>query len=140
MRRRTGTSMAATLLFCFALLLSACTTGTTTTNGVNGGSTNAEATAPAAKATTAAESARVIKHAMGETALIGTPKRVVILTNEGTEALLAVGVKPVGAVQSWIGSPWYDHIKDEMKDVSVVGDELQPNIELIAGLKPICWV
>ncbi|TNJ64815.1 helix-turn-helix domain-containing protein [Paenibacillus hemerocallicola] len=136
MRRRTGTSMAATLLFCFALLLSACTTGTTTSNGVNGGSANAEATSPAAKASTATESARVIKHAMGETTLIGTPKRVVILTNEGTEALLAVGVKPVGAVQSWIGSPWYDHIKDEMKDVSVVGDELQPNIELIAGLKP----
>lgn len=136
MRRRTGTSMAATLLICFALLLSACTTATTTTNGVNGGSANAEATAPAAKASTATESARVIKHAMGETTLIGTPKRVVILTNEGTEALLAVGVKPVGAVQSWIGSPWYDHIKDEMKDVSVVGDELQPNIELIAGLKP----
>ena len=37
-------------------------------------------------------------------------KRVVILTNEGTEALLALGVKPVGAVQSWLGDPWYDHI------------------------------
>ncbi|SDD70526.1 iron complex transport system substrate-binding protein [Paenibacillus sp. UNCCL117] len=82
------------------------------------------------------EAPRVIKHAMGETPITGTPKRVVILTNEGTEALLTVGVKPVGAVQSWIGNPWYDHIKDEMKDVTVVGDELQPNIEIIASLKP----
>jgi iron complex transport system substrate-binding protein len=73
---------------------------------------------------------------MGETTLQGTPQRVVILTNEGTEALLAVGIKPVGAVQSWIGDPWYDHIKDDMKNVSAVGDELQPNIEMIASLKP----
>ncbi|WP_201305464.1 ABC transporter substrate-binding protein [Paenibacillus puerhi] len=99
-------------------------------------------TAPASKTEApktepaAAEAPRVIKHAMGETTLTGTPKRVVILTNEGTEALLTVGVKPVGAVQSWSGEPWYDHIKAEMKDVTVVGDELQPNIELIASLKP----
>ncbi|MBP1991850.1 ABC transporter substrate-binding protein [Paenibacillus eucommiae] len=59
-----------------------------------------------------------------------------ILTNEGTVALLAVGIKPVGAVQSWIGDPWYDHIKADMQDVTTVGDELQPNIELIASLKP----
>jgi iron complex transport system substrate-binding protein len=73
---------------------------------------------------------------MGEETLTGTPKRVVVLTNEGTEDLLALGIKPVGAVSSWIGEPWYDHIKADMKDVTVVGDELQPNIELIAGLKP----
>lgn len=42
----------------------------------------------------------------------------------------------MGAVQSWIGDPWYDHIKDEMQDVTAVGDELQPNIEMIASLKP----
>ncbi|TKI92009.1 iron-siderophore ABC transporter substrate-binding protein, partial [Bacillus wiedmannii] len=29
-----------------------------------------------------------IKHAMGETTVNGTPKRVVVLTNEGAEALL----------------------------------------------------
>ncbi|QCT00888.1 periplasmic binding protein [Paenibacillus algicola] len=79
---------------------------------------------------------RTIKHAMGEETLTGTPERVVVLTNEGTEALLAVGVKPVGAVQSWVGDPWYDHIKDQMEGVEVLGEETQPNIELIAGLKP----
>ncbi|MGG2200430.1 ABC transporter substrate-binding protein [Paenibacillus validus] len=82
------------------------------------------------------EAARTIKHAMGEETIQGTPKRVVILTNEGTEALLTVGVKPVGAVQSWVGDPWYDHIKAEMQGVTVLGEETQPNIELIAGLKP----
>jgi iron complex transport system substrate-binding protein len=82
------------------------------------------------------ETTRTIKHAMGEATVPSSPKRVVILTNEGTEALLTVGVKPVGAVQSWVGDPWYDHIKADMQGVQVLGEETQPNVELIAGLKP----
>jgi iron complex transport system substrate-binding protein len=77
-----------------------------------------------------------VKHAMGTTKIKGTPKRVVILTNEGTEALLAMGLKPVGAVKSWTGNPWYDHIKDKMKGVKVVGTEDQVNLEAIAALHP----
>jgi iron complex transport system substrate-binding protein len=77
-----------------------------------------------------------IKHAMGKTTIKGTPKRVVILTNEGTEGLLALGIKPVGAVQSWSGHPWYEHISDKMKDVAVVGTEDQVNVEAIAKLHP----
>ncbi|WML46991.1 iron-siderophore ABC transporter substrate-binding protein [Neobacillus sp. PS3-34] len=77
-----------------------------------------------------------IEHAMGTTKLEKTPKRVVVLTNEGTEALLALGVKPVGAVQSWLGDPWYDHIKKDMDGVEVVGVEPEVNLEKIASLKP----
>ncbi|UXN73978.1 hypothetical protein N8D56_01040 [Devosia sp. A8/3-2] len=44
--------------------------------------------------------AREITHAMGTTEVPDSPQRIVILTNEGTEALLAVGIKPVGAVRS----------------------------------------
>lgn len=110
------------------LILSAC------------GSKNAESPASNEGATSngtpAAGESRTIKHAMGTETLTGTPQRVVILTNEGTEALLTVGIKPVGAVKSWVGDPWYDHIKADMEGVEVVGEETQPNIELIAGLKP----
>jgi iron complex transport system substrate-binding protein len=77
-----------------------------------------------------------VEHAMGTETLEKTPERVVILTNEGTEALLALGVTPVGAVQSWVGNPWYEHIADQMKDVQVVGTESQVNVEAIAALKP----
>nr|WP_295975201.1 iron-siderophore ABC transporter substrate-binding protein [uncultured Bacillus sp.] len=82
------------------------------------------------------EKSYTVEHAMGSTTIKGTPKRVVVLTNEGTEALLALGVKPVGAVQSWLGNPWYDHIKDDMKGVEVVGIESEVNVEKIAALKP----
>ena len=82
------------------------------------------------------EESYTVEHAMGTTTLEKTPEKVVILTNEGTEALLALGVTPVGAVQSWTGDPWYDHIADEMKDVKVVGVESQVNVEAIAALQP----
>lgn len=95
---------------------------------------------PAASAGAAASPAAVgpytVKHAMGTTTIPAEPKRVVILTNEGTEALLSMGVKPVGAVQSWTGSPWYDHIKADMEGVEDLGKEDQPNIEAIVALKP----
>ena len=77
-----------------------------------------------------------VEHAMGSTTLEKTPEKVVILTNEGTEALLALGVTPVGAVQSWTGNPWYDHIADEMKNADVVGLDSEVNVEAIAALQP----
>lgn len=80
--------------------------------------------------------ARTVEHAMGTTEVPDAPERVVILTNEGTEALLALGVTPVGAVRSWLGEPWYDHIAAEMEGVTVVGTEHAPNLEVIAALRP----
>jgi iron complex transport system substrate-binding protein len=85
---------------------------------------------------TTKEESYTVEHAMGSTTIKGTPKKVVILSNEGTEALLALGVKPVGAVQSWLGDPWYDHIKADMEGVEVVGVESEVNVEKIATLKP----
>ncbi|QAY67961.1 ABC transporter substrate-binding protein [Paenibacillus protaetiae] len=103
----------------------------------NNGGVSAGTASPAADNSGADASAvRTVKHAMGETEIKGTPQRIVVLTNEGTEALLALGIKPVGAVRSFTGDPWYPHIKDQMEGVTVVGEESQPNIELIAGLHP----
>jgi iron complex transport system substrate-binding protein len=77
-----------------------------------------------------------VEHAMGTETITGTPKRIVILTNEGTEALLAMGVTPVGAVQSFTGDPWYEHSAELLKDTKDVGVEGEPNVEAIAALKP----
>ncbi|GEK35422.1 ABC transporter substrate-binding protein [Kurthia sibirica] len=82
------------------------------------------------------EAAKTIKHAMGTADIKGTPKRVVVLTNEGTEAVLALGIKPVGAAKSYEGDPWYDHIKEQMGDAVVIGTESEISIEKIASLKP----
>ena len=80
--------------------------------------------------------AYTVEHAMGSTDIPSTPEKIVVLTNEGTEALLALGIKPVGAVSSWSGDPWYDHIADQMDGVTVVGQETAIDLEAIAKLKP----
>ncbi len=80
--------------------------------------------------------AREITHAMGVTDVPDNPQRVVILTNEGTEALLYLGVVPVGAAQSWSGDPWYDHIAEPLADTVPLGTELAVNLEILATLEP----
>jgi iron complex transport system substrate-binding protein len=81
-------------------------------------------------------SAREITHAMGVTDVPDNPQRIVMLTNEGTEALLYLGVTPVGAVQSWDGDPWYDHIAAPLADTVPLGTELAINLEVLATLEP----
>ncbi|GGI43243.1 ABC transporter substrate-binding protein [Mammaliicoccus stepanovicii] len=79
---------------------------------------------------------REIKHAMGTTKVPKHPKRIVVLTNEGTEALVAMGVKPVGAANSYEGNPWYKHLSKQYKGIEPVGAESEINLEKIAKLKP----
>ncbi|KGR75407.1 ABC transporter substrate-binding protein [Ureibacillus sinduriensis] len=117
-------SLLTLFVFLSLLLLAAC------------GNTNESADKEEAKTQAAETTSYSVEHAMGTTEIPATPERVVILTNEGTEALLALGVKPVGAVMSWDQDPWYEHISDEMDGVEVVGDESEVNIEKIAELKP----
>lgn len=120
------------ILLLFTVMLSGC--------GKAGG-TSPEAK-PAASGTDSTpapapvDGTRTVKHIMGEAKIKGTPKRVVILTQEGTEALLELGMKPVGAVNSGLGNTWFPHIAKEMQGVTELGDESQPNIELIVSLKP----
>ncbi|MBU0905550.1 MAG: iron-siderophore ABC transporter substrate-binding protein [Firmicutes bacterium] len=90
----------------------------------------------ATKTETETETSYTVTHSMGETTIKGEPKRIVVLTNEGVEALLAMGVTPVGAVEAYNGDPWYDHTEEMLKDTKVVGNESEPSLEAIAALKP----
>ncbi|UXN75888.1 iron-siderophore ABC transporter substrate-binding protein (plasmid) [Devosia sp. A8/3-2] len=73
---------------------------------------------------------------MGITTVPDVPKRIVILTNEGTEALLDLGIVPIAAVRSTVGEPQYPHIAVAMAGVDEVGSEDAPNLEVIAALQP----
>ncbi|WP_159888191.1 ABC transporter substrate-binding protein [Paenibacillus puerhi] len=119
------------VILTFALAISACGSKPAGSADTSGGAAGNKSETPASTA-----APHIVKHAMGETEVPAAPKRVVILTNEGTEALLSLGVKPVGAVKSFTGNPWYDHIKADMEGVTVLGEESQPNLEQIAALKP----
>jgi iron complex transport system substrate-binding protein len=117
-------SLFALLTIMMVFLLAAC------------GGTKEEETADESAEPAVEETSYTVEHIMGTETFEKTPERIVILTNEGTEALLAMGVTPVGAVQSWTGDPWYEHIADQMKDVEVVGVESGVNVEAVAALQP----
>lgn len=129
--KRHNSSIWIMMAIVMVLILSGCGNSNNTDPAKNEASSNAKT-----GGTEAADGTRVVKHAMGEQEIKGTPQKVVILTNEGTEALLALGVTPVGAVRSWTGDPWYEHLTAKMEGVTVVGEESQPNLELIASLQP----
>lgn len=78
-----------------------------------------------------------IEHSMGSTTLPGFPQKVVVLTNEATEAMIALGIKPVGASNSWVGDPdFYTFIKGDLDGVMPVGKETKINLEAIVALEP----
>ncbi|MGL5254793.1 MAG: ABC transporter substrate-binding protein [Brevinema sp.] len=82
-------------------------------------------------------SGKEIIHAMGSSIVPNNPKRIIVLTGESTEALLALGVKPIAAVSSYTPDlSWYPHISNQMSGVEIIGDERQVNLEKIARLQP----
>lgn len=91
----------------------------------------------AAGGSNASEQSYTVKHAMGETTIKGTPQRIVMLTNQGEETLIALGIKPVGAVGSTVDpTKFFDFVSKDLEGAKLVGTEGQPNLEAIAALKP----
>ncbi|PCK20158.1 iron ABC transporter substrate-binding protein [Bacillus pumilus] len=82
------------------------------------------------------EKTRTVESAIGSTEIKGSPKRVVTLYQGATDAAVAMGIKPVGVVESWLETPTYKYLRDDLKDVNIVGQETQPNLEEIEKLKP----
>ncbi len=113
------------VILAFTLFLTAC-----------GGGADSQSKTGAGGAASNNEGPRKITHIMGESEVPAHPVRVVTLTNEATEAVLALGIKPVAAVESFYGSPWYEHLKKDLEGVKPLGVEGQPNLELIASVKP----
>lgn len=120
-----------------SLLLAACGGGQAPA-GQSAASTPAPAKQEAQPAAKPAETAkeRVVKHALGETKVTGNPQRVVVLDTGELDIVLALGVKPVGAVIADAESAYPAYLKDKVDGVKQVGTIAQPNLETIATLKP----
>ncbi|MGL9751616.1 MAG: ABC transporter substrate-binding protein [Symbiopectobacterium sp.] len=80
--------------------------------------------------------ARQVSHARGVTVINGQPKRVATLFQGATDTAVALGITPVGVVDSWIEKPMYRYLRGELGDVPHVGLETPPNLKAIALLNP----
>ncbi len=62
--------------------------------------------------------------------------RVVTLFQGATDTAVALGVAPVGVVESWQDKPIYPYLRTALANAQVVGLETQPSLEHIVLLEP----
>lgn len=85
---------------------------------------------------TATNSVNVVEHALGSANIQDNPDRVVSLYQGATDTAVALGIEPVGVVESWTEKPMYHYLRPELQDVTYLGLETQPDLERIAWLSP----
>ena len=83
-----------------------------------------------------ASETKTVTHAMGSTEVPKKTLRVVTLFQGATDSVVALGVTPVGVVDSWAQQPTYEYLRGALQGVAHVGLETQPNLEAIVALKP----
>ncbi|PWI34313.1 iron siderophore-binding protein [Vibrio albus] len=83
-----------------------------------------------------AQAERVIKHELGTLTLTGTPSRIVVLEYSFVDALAAIGVSPFGVADDQDPERLLPQVRSLIKPWTSVGMRSQPNLEVIARLKP----
>ncbi|MDF2719677.1 MAG: hypothetical protein K0R28_6602 [Paenibacillus sp.] len=119
-----------TLMLALIMILAGCGSSASDKQGApaaSGSGSDTNATAPATK---------MIKHAMDTTDIKGTPSRIVILEWNYAENLLAVGLQPVGMADMAGYKKWVNAKPELAASVVDVGTRQEPNLEIIASLKP----
>lgn len=97
----------------------------------------ADNTSPSPQATAdASATTRTLEHAMGTTEVPANPQRVVVLDTGELDSVLALGVKPVGAVEAIAGEGFQAYLEDQTEGVEIVGTIAEPNLEAIVALDP----
>lgn len=77
-----------------------------------------------------------VSHAMGETTITGTPKRIVAMGPEFVEHLVALGIEPAGIVETETLRLWYPEMSQQLSSNVVDLGDYPPNLEAIAELQP----
>ena len=82
------------------------------------------------------EGLRAVDHAMGQTCVPQEPQRVVVLDTGELDSVLALGVKPVGAVSAFATGELPSYLGERTAGIEVVGTIAEPNLEAILALEP----
>ncbi|MFF9347875.1 ABC transporter substrate-binding protein [Streptomyces sp. NPDC014734] len=85
----------------------------------------------------AAPATRTVKDATGRAVQVPVdPKRIVTLTQEELDAVLALGVKPVGITNGQGLNKPPAYLADRVQGIDVVGNLLQPVMDKVVAAKP----
>lgn len=83
-----------------------------------------------------ADDTRAVEHFRGTTEVPTDPERVVVLDLGELDSAIALGVTPVGAVKAPVEEGLLSYLEDEAKDIELVGEIGEPDLEKIAALEP----
>lgn len=126
------------MMLMFTLVLAGCGGGSSASSGTGAPESqhSEQGNGENAEKPEAAQQTRTIKHVMGETEITGTPQRIVALEWLYAEDMLALGVQPVGIADMEGMNKWVNIPIEIGADVTDVGTRQEPNLEIIASLKP----
>lgn len=80
---------------------------------------------------------RAVQDALGVTVCVPeNPQRVLALMESDLDALLALGIQPIGTTNGRGQSTAPRYLTDHLKDVAIVGEFYNPNLELVLELSP----
>ena len=79
---------------------------------------------------------RTLTHANGETTLEAKPQRVVVLDTGELDAVLSLGITPVGIPSTEGANSIPSYLADAVSDAKTVGTIQELNLEAVAALKP----
>ncbi|MGG1879708.1 iron-siderophore ABC transporter substrate-binding protein [Paenibacillus cisolokensis] len=129
------------ILFMFAVVLAGCGGGAGGTSpaansGANESAANAGETGQGGDNANNSPQTRKFEHALGETEITGVPERIVALEWVYAEDVLALGVQPVGIADIEGMNKWVNIPVEIGPEVTDIGLRQEPNLEIIASLKP----
>jgi ferric citrate transport system substrate-binding protein len=125
-----------------AAALTACGNSTSSTSPAAGAAPNADRAAAAQGVSSdvnldqCGKSTRTVKHDLGTTTITGEPKRVVALEYSFVDALVSVGMSPVGVADDDKPDRIIPGLREKVGDYKSVGLRATPNIQVITALKP----
>ncbi|MFG1818173.1 Fe(3+) dicitrate ABC transporter substrate-binding protein [Kribbella sp. NPDC049174] len=96
----------------------------------------AEGVSPDVNLEQCGKESRTVKHDLGTTTITGSPTKVVALEYSFVDALVAVGMSPVGVADDDQPERIIPALRDKVGEYKSVGLRATPNIQVITALKP----
>lgn len=124
------------LVIAFTLMLAGCGSSSSPSNSSSSDKQGSAPTNSGANTNATAPATKSIKHAMDTTEVKGTPSKIVVLEWNYAENLLALGIQPVGMADIANYKKWVSAQPQPAANVVDVGTRQEPNLEIIASLKP----
>ncbi|WFR64110.1 ABC transporter substrate-binding protein [Paenibacillus amylolyticus] len=126
------------LMLAIIMILAACSSGTgstateqTSTAGTETATASSETNTETSSGGDNSGATRTYKSLSGDVEIPAEPKRIV--TDMYVSDLLALGVKPVGAVQYYLENPFY---ADQVAGIESIGDRAAVSMEKVIALNP----